>query len=143
MRRLSAALAISLTCTVCSGPDSDLPGAYRRVQVPEKRLRSGGAVARGETLYETNCVLCHGERGNGRGQRSEGFVRTPTRFADPMWRERTSPRKAFFVVREGRQGTPMPSWRWLSEDETWDIVAYVLSLAESPQGRADSAPEAP
>lgn len=132
MRRRPAALAISLTLSACSGPDSDLPGAYRHVEVPEARLRSGEAIARGEALYETNCVLCHGERGNGRGQRSSGFVRKPTRFADPTWRRGTSPRRAFFVVREGRQGTPMPSWSTLSEDETWDIVAYVLSLAEAP-----------
>jgi mono/diheme cytochrome c family protein len=26
----------------------------------------------------------------------------------------------------------MPSWSTLSEDEAWDIVAYVLSLAEGP-----------
>ncbi len=24
----------------------------------------------------------------------------------------------------------MPAWKILSEDETWDLVAYVLSVAE-------------
>jgi mono/diheme cytochrome c family protein len=36
----------------------------------------------------------------------------------------------FFLVREGVPGTPMPAWSWLSDDETWDVVAYVLTLAE-------------
>jgi mono/diheme cytochrome c family protein len=130
MKRLLATLAISLTCTACSRPDSDLPRAYRRVEVPEARLRSPEAIARGRALYEANCTLCHGERADGRGRRTAGLSVAPTRFTDPKWRRRTSPRRAFFAVREGLRGTPMPSWRWLSEDETWDVVAYVLSVAE-------------
>jgi hydrogenase maturation protease len=137
MRRLPAALAISLTFSACSGPDSDLPRAYRRVAVPEERLRAREAIARGEVLYGRNCVLCHGERGNGQGRRSAGFARAPTRFADPAWRRRTTPRQAFYVIREGRRGTPMPGWSWLGENETWDVVAYVLSLAgERPETTA-------
>jgi mono/diheme cytochrome c family protein len=36
------------------------------------------------------------------------------------------------VIREGVRGTPMPSWKALSEDECWDLVAYVLSGARPP-----------
>ena len=31
MKRLLSALTLSLTFTACSGPDSDLPEAYRRL----------------------------------------------------------------------------------------------------------------
>ncbi|MGD8894798.1 MAG: cytochrome c [Acidobacteriota bacterium] len=140
MRWLPAALAISLTCTACNGPDSDLPPSYRHVAVPAERLRSGEAIARGEALYETHCALCHGERGDGRGRRSAGFAKRPTRFADPGWRDRTTPRRVFFTIREGVSGTPMPSWRWLSEDETWDLAAYVLSLAGTASPGDDASP---
>jgi len=135
MRRLLVSLAISLTSSGCSGPDADLPPEYRRMEVPVERLRTSEAVARGEELYEANCILCHGEGGNGRGRRSAAFATKPTRFADPAWRRQITPRRVFFVVREGLQGTPMPSWSWLSGEETWDVVAYVLTLA------GDAAPE--
>jgi len=128
MKRLPAALAISLTFSACSGPDSDLPSPYRSVDVPLERLRSPEAIARGAGLYEANCVLCHGEQGDGRGRRSAGFVKKPPRLADPTWQRTTSPRRIFFVIREGVRGTPMPSWSWLSKEETWDLVAYILSL---------------
>jgi mono/diheme cytochrome c family protein len=128
MKRLLSALLISLTCTACSGPDSDLPPDYRRVEVPRARLRSPEAVARGRVFFAANCALCHGERGDGRGRRSAGFAKAPANFTDPAWKARTSPRRVFFAIREGLRGTPMPSWRWLGEDETWDLVAYVLSL---------------
>jgi mono/diheme cytochrome c family protein len=36
----------------------------------------------------------------------------------------------FFAIREGRRGTPMPSWKALSEEDAWNLTAYVLSLGE-------------
>jgi mono/diheme cytochrome c family protein len=29
-------------------------------------------------------------------------------------------------------GTPMPAWNWLSTDEAWDLVTYLLSLGPTP-----------
>jgi mono/diheme cytochrome c family protein len=55
----------------------------------------------------------------------------PQSFTDPNWRARTSPRQVYFVLREGVQGTAMPGWKTLNEDETWDLVAYLLQVASS------------
>ena len=132
MKRRLSALTLSLTFTACSGPDSDLPEAYRRIGVPEARLRSPEARASGRGLFLANCVLCHGERGDGHGLRSAGFAKAPANFTDPAWRRGVTPRRVFFVIREGLHGTPMPSWKWLNEVETWDLAAYVLSLGPTP-----------
>jgi mono/diheme cytochrome c family protein len=132
VKRLLSALTISLTFTACRGPDSDLPEAYRRVEVPAARLLSLEAQERGRALFRANCVLCHGERGDGHGQRASGFAKPPADFSDRYWRQRATPRRVFYAVREGVRGTAMPSWDWLSDDEAWDLVAYVLSLGAAP-----------
>ena len=129
MKRRLSALTLSLTFTACSGADSDLPEAYRRLDVPEVRLRSPEARASGRRLFLANCVLCHGERGDGHGMRSVGFAKAPANFTDPAWRRGVTARRVFFVIREGVHGTPMPAWNWLSTDEAWDLVAYLLSLS--------------
>jgi mono/diheme cytochrome c family protein len=41
-----------------------------------------------------------------------------------------TPERVFYVIREGMRGTPMAAWKVLGENETWDLVAYVLSVAE-------------
>jgi mono/diheme cytochrome c family protein len=51
-------------------------------------------------------------------------------FTSPAWRARMTPRRTFYVIREGIRGTPMPAWKVLNEDETWDLVVYVLSPQE-------------
>jgi mono/diheme cytochrome c family protein len=134
-RRFRGALAISLACAACSGPDADLPPSYRTLQVPEARLQSAAAAARGRELFLAHCALCHGVRADGHGVRSEGLSRPPADFTDPDWRRRVSARRVFFVIREGVHGTPMPAWKALEDDQVWDLVAYLLQLqGELPGG---------
>jgi mono/diheme cytochrome c family protein len=49
-----------------------------------------------------------------------------------------NPRRAYYVIREGLRRTPMPAWKILDEDQTWDLVAYVLSVVEQGPGVAAS-----
>jgi mono/diheme cytochrome c family protein len=115
----------------CNRADGDLPRAYRSLEVPAERLADAAARARGRSLFLRHCVLCHGERADGRGVRQASLSTHPPNFSDPSWRAGMSPRRAFATIREGKQGTPMPAWKWLPETETWDLVAYVLSVNET------------
>ncbi len=104
--------------------------------MPQARLASTEARRHGRELYLRHCALCHGERGDGRGVRRT-LSSDPRSFTDPAWRRRTSPRRVYGVIRDGVRGTAMPAWRSLDEDATWDLVAYVLSVAdEGPEPRA-------
>ncbi len=121
-------LAIVLSC----GPsvDRDLPPAYRDVAVPPGLMTSKEARARGAALFRQHCSLCHGVLGDGHGIRSEALSTRPRDFTDPSWRSETSPRHVYFAIREGVRDTPMPAWKSLDEAESWDLVAYVLSLGD-------------
>jgi high-affinity iron transporter len=116
----------------CADSDGDLPREYRRLAIPGARLASVEARTRGQTLFLNHCALCHGERGDGRGPRREGLTRSPRDFTSAAWRRSTSPRRVFHAIREGLPDTPMPNWKALSEEDAWDMTAYVLSLSEQP-----------
>jgi high-affinity iron transporter len=115
----------------CSGADGDLPREYRRIEIPGV-FSSTDTLARGRRLFLEHCALCHGEGGDGHGERSEGLTRSPRDFTNPNWRQSTTPRRVFFAIREGVAGTAMPQWKSLSEQDAWDMAAYVLSLATKP-----------
>jgi mono/diheme cytochrome c family protein len=93
-------------------------------------LASADARLRGRRLYLEYCALCHGEQGDGRGVRREGLTRPPRDFTNANWQAAMSPRRVFWVIREGVAGTPMAGWKALSEEDAWDMTAYVLSLGE-------------
>lgn len=128
LRRLTTA-SLLLFLWECNGADSDLPPKYRRVAVPEGVLLAQESRDRGRALFLEHCALCHGETANGTGVRRNLSSR-PADFTDPLWRDRSSARRVFFVVREGLGGTAMAGWKTLDETETWDLVAFVLSVAE-------------
>ncbi len=127
-RLLAGVLLMWLASPGCADGDRDLPRVYRRVDVSEAQLASPDARQRGRALFVQHCALCHGERGDGQGVRKEGLTRPPRDFTSPGWRESTSPRRAFFTIREGLHGTPMPAWKSLTELDAWDLTAYVLSV---------------
>jgi mono/diheme cytochrome c family protein len=123
---------MSLGLPGCADSDGDLPREYRRLAIPEARLASAEAKAHGRTLFLNHCALCHGERGDGRGPRREGLTRPPRDFTSAAWRRSMTPRRVFYAIREGLPGTPMPNWKALSEQDAWDMTAYVLSVSEQP-----------
>ena len=130
MKRLLIAIPWTwLAFSGCRGTESDLPRAYRRIEVPAARLESPAAQARGRRLFLAHCALCHGENADGRGVRREGLARSPRDFTDASWRRQATPRKVYFAIREGLPPSGMPSWKSLEEEEAWDLTAYLLSVA--------------
>ncbi len=128
MRRLLPALA-TLPLALWACDDTARP-AGRPIVVPKVQLASAVARDRGRQLFLSHCALCHGERADGLGRRRHLSSR-PQDFNDPNWRLRSSPAEIYRVIREGRRGTAMAGWKIIDEGETWDLVAYVLSVAEN------------
>lgn len=124
-----AMAGIALTLAGCRAREAGLPGRYGTVPVPEAMLAVPETVVRGGKLFAANCAICHGVRGDGNGLRKEGLDPPPRDFTNSDWRKQTSPRRVFFVIKEGERGTAMPSWKFLSDDDTWALVAYVRSIS--------------
>ncbi len=131
-RLRNVVLAMALVTAGCVNKDSSLPRRYRDLKVPEAMLASAEVRARGRKIFLKNCAICHGERADGNGVRGEGLNPKPVDFTSPAWRDTATPRHTFYVIQTGVPGTAMPSWNTFSGKETWELVAYVLSVAERP-----------
>ncbi|MBI4486435.1 MAG: cytochrome c [Acidobacteria bacterium] len=120
-------LLVWLVSPGCADADRDLPRAYRRVALPAQ-FDAADTRARGGRLFREHCALCHGQRGDGRGPRREGLTQAPRDFTNAAWRTSTSPRRVFYAIREGIPHSSMPGWKALTEQDAWDLTAYLLSL---------------
>ena len=115
-----------------------LPAEYGNIPVPTEQLWSSEAQDAGRALFQSYCALCHGDRADGRGSRTD-LRGSPANLKDPLWREEASPRWVFYVVREGIRHTSMGSMKSvLSEEETWNIVGYVLAEPDEGLSRNSS-----
>ena len=87
------------------------------------------SIAAGQTLYETNCVTCHGTKGAGDGVQASKFTPRPSDLADAQWKHGPTDGEIFTVIRSGVPKTSMSSFaKKVTERQTWDLVNYVRSL---------------
>ncbi len=94
-------------------------------------------VAQGKTVYEQNCLPCHGDKGDGKGEAAAFLLPKPRNFVQANYRMRTTPTgqlptdaDLFRAVSLGMVGTPMPPWRFhLSDTDRWAVVEYIKTFS--------------
>jgi DMSO reductase family type II enzyme heme b subunit len=102
--------------------------------VPPAFAQQGDASA-GKAVYERKCLLCHGEKGDGKGAAAELVLPKPRDFTSGLYKIRTTVNRTptdqdiFRVVTEGMPGTSMPGWAVLPEKDRWNVVAYIKTFA--------------
>ena len=101
------------------------------ITVPTARLSDPASIESGGALFRRYCALCHGLNADGKGVRREGLSADPRNFHDSVWREKTSPADIFRTMSDGLSQSSMPSFRALTEEQRWDIVAYLESLGSA------------
>lgn len=98
----------------------------RRARVANPLPASEAVIAEGRKVYQAQCQVCHGPRGNNDGA-SKDVMQCAPRLSDPaMWKKTDG--ELFWKVSEGR--APMPSWKnTLTEHERWAVIHFVRTLA--------------
>ena len=96
----------------------------------------------GRLVYESACVVCHGEDGGAGTPTAQQLAPPPRDFLAPEQANRLSPYSVFAAVTWGIQGTAMPSFEALDEDERWSVAFYVLALRQEVGQAAPAAPVA-
>jgi mono/diheme cytochrome c family protein len=93
----------------------------------------GDALA-GEKLYKTNCVDCHGSKGDGQGRRAYFMRKKPRDFTSDKTRAEFNRPHLFTAIAKGVLKTEMPAWnKVLTPQEIADLAEYVQRAFVYPQ----------
>ena len=111
------------------------------------------SLANGRKLYTQNCAACHGENGAGDGVFADDLAaagessmetmsgsqemsrQTPADFTDPRRMLGASPALLQGKILRGGMGTGMPMWGSIfTEEQIWDLIAYIYSFQFEYQG---------
>lgn len=84
-------------------------------------------VVSGREIYSNICIRCHGI--DGKGNEQVKLVPQPADLTSAAVQRKLDAR-LFKSVHDGKSNTAMGAWREvLSDDEIWDVLAYVRTLA--------------
>lgn len=85
-------------------------------------------LAKGKTSYATNCLSCHGEKGDGMGPAGQYMNPKPRNLITDKYKAGDKRDKVFKSISEGLKGTGMAGFGHLPEEERWALADYVLSF---------------
>jgi cytochrome c oxidase cbb3-type subunit 2 len=119
-------------------PDS-LPLPEDILEIPESRPfePSSASIAAGRRLFiDQDCVKCHGENGEGDGVEADELVDDwdvpirPANLTLRHFKNGKQDRDIFRVFTTALNGTPMPAFDELTEEQRWQLVDYIKSLEQ-------------
>ena len=118
-----AAMLYSLT-------EWNAPASARRLSNPIPPTES--AVENGMFSYQKHCKSCHGEDGNGKGDRAGELSVMPTNFANAPDMNLLTDGELFWKITHGHR--PMPPFEnKLNETERWQVVDYIRTFAKQSE----------
>jgi high-affinity iron transporter len=113
----------------------DLVAAYDVVVAPQ----APPDLARGKTLFASQCASCHGAHGAGDGPLATKLVPPPSDFHDRERQAKRSAHSLYGTITLGVPGTAMAPFGALSDADRWALAFFVANLADDDAARAAGA----
>ena len=95
---------------------------------------SAGAAQAGKELFMRTaqpiaCMMCHGEHGDGKGLMGAALVPPPRNFTCGAMMREIPDGQLFWIIKNGSPGTGMTAFGGLPDEQVWQLVRYIRSLA--------------
>ena len=89
------------------------------------------ATLKGKTLFEKQCVMCHGSEGKGNGVAAANLKPAPTDLTSKMTQSH-SDGALYWKIMTGN--SPMPSWKEAHKadhNQCWQLIDYIRELGSA------------
>ena len=84
---------------------------------------------RAKKLYGYDCAVCHGVKGDGKGDMSADFPGKIKDYTDPTALKDFTDEQLFTVIKDGKGDMP-PEGKRAKTNELWGLVNYVRSFSK-------------
>lgn len=88
-------------------------------------------LLRGAQLFQAQCASCHGVSGRGDGPAAANLTPKPTALAEHTRARERSLFSLYQIIGHGVEGTAMPSFASLTDEERWALAFFVGTLPYS------------
>ena len=86
------------------------------------------SIAKGKKVYAIDCAMCHGDKGDGKGDMASD-MKNVTDFTNPDALKNRTDGELFYVIRNGKGEMP-PEGDRAKDDDIWNMVNYIRAFAK-------------
>ena len=101
---------------------------------PEKFTEA--SVEKGKKLFMTQCAMCHGKTGNGKGDLAQVMHVSPPDFTNPETLAKRTDGEIFTIINTGSSSMPGEAKR-LKENQAWELVNFLRTLEGKTPAKAE------
>jgi mono/diheme cytochrome c family protein len=99
------------------------------------------SVERGKKVYQTQCALCHGTKGDGKGEMVEDMKINPPDFTKAETLKDRTDGELFAIIGAGKDPMPGQGGR-MTDLHRWNLVNYLRSISgKAPEKASGKEPE--
>jgi mono/diheme cytochrome c family protein len=88
------------------------------------------ALASGKILFDSQCGMCHGSKGDGKGDLAVQKKWPMPDFTDPAWQAKRTDGELFYILSTGHG--EMPAEKRLPEQNKWEMILHIRTLQRPP-----------
>lgn len=119
---------------VCPQPRRTAKAPAKFQQMTNPLPTSSSHVKAGERLFQEAakplaCAQCHGPQGDGNGMLGAALAPPPRNFTCGSMMSEISDGQLYWIIKNGSPGTGMMAFTGLSDEEVWQLIHYIRSLA--------------
>ena len=87
------------------------------------------SMAKGKKVYAIDCALCHGDKGDGKGDMASDIKNIPD-FTNPDVQKKATDGEWFYIIRNGKGDMPPEDAGRAKDEEVWNLVNYIRGFAK-------------
>jgi len=115
-------------------PPNVMPPSYAPIPAdaakqPNPVKSSPESLARAQKWWSMDCVMCHDQNGDGKGEVAISMKLTIADFRDPATFKNRTDGEIFYIIKTGHLQMP-PEGERVKPEENWDLVNFVRSLSK-------------
>lgn len=101
------------------------------------------AMARAKEIYNFDCAICHGAKGDGKTDLAKDMQLNLTDFTDPKTFEGKTDDQLFDLIRKGKDKMPAEDAARAKPEEIKAIVQYIRTFSKDQPAAAPASTPAP
>lgn len=89
------------------------------------------SIAQGKHMYTSQCAMCHGAAGDGKGDLADDMKLKLYDYRDPEALKGYSDGDLFYILTKGNEKMPGEGER-MSDAQKWNLINYIRSFSKKP-----------